>query len=93
MSADLEDRIRAVERLVRVFRLERIVYLLVTGLALVMLLTAAVVMLVRSQADVTTLTLLFGSSGLITFSIGRVLRMWDQALRIVSGRATPGVSE
>lgn len=82
--SDLEDRLRAVERLALLFRWERVTYLTVTGLALAMLLTAAVVLIVRTQADAATLTLLFGSSGLITFSIGRVLRMWDQALRLVS---------
>ncbi|MBI2839430.1 MAG: hypothetical protein HYX75_14035 [Acidobacteria bacterium] len=83
MNDAMTERVKAVERLVQLFRWERATYLVVSGLALAMLLAAAVTLVMRNQADPPTLALLFGSSGLITISISRVLRMWDQALRLV----------
>ena len=84
--SDLEARLQAVERLTRLFRLERMVHLVVTGLALLMLLTSAGVLIYRQQAGPAELTMLFGSSGLITYSAGRLLHMWNQALRIIAGQ-------
>jgi hypothetical protein len=37
-------------------------------------------LILNRQGEPATLTLMFGSSGLITYSTGRLLRMWDQAL-------------
>ena len=83
--AALDARLRAVERLVGLFKLERMFHLAVTGCSLVMLLVSAGVLLYRNNADPATLTMLFGSSGLITYATGRLLRMWDQALALLAG--------
>jgi len=85
-TSELEDRLRAVERLTALFRLERMVHLIVTSIALLMLLTSAAVLIFRKQAGPTELTLLFGSSGLITYSASRLLHMWNQALRLLAGQ-------
>ncbi len=82
-GSDLSERLQAVERLIQLFKLERMVHLLVTTISLGMLLTSAAVLIVRSGADLTVLTGLFGSSGLITYSAGRLLKMWDQALQVL----------
>src|SRR5215470_10139059 len=81
----LKERMAAVKQLAALFRAERIVHLVVTTVSLIMLLTSACIMIVRSQADPTALTLMFGSSGLITYSANRLLRMWDQALQLLTG--------
>ena len=83
-SDDLTARLQAVERLTKLFRPERIVHLLVTALALVLLVGNAAVLIVRREAGPAELTLLFGSSGLITYSANRLLFMWNQALRIIA---------
>ena len=88
----LDARLRAVERLVALFKLERMFHLTVTGCSLFMLLTSAGVLLYRNNADAATLTMLFGSSGLITYATGRLLRMWDQALAMLSGTTPEGGS-
>ena len=75
----------AVERLTKLFRLERMVHLAVTGLSLLMLLTSAAVLLYEKKAGPAELTGLFGSSGLITYSAGRLLVMWNQALKLLAG--------
>lgn len=87
MADDLQDRVHAVERLTRLFRAERLVYLFVTGLSLLLLLTAAALMVRDGKAGAAELSLMFGSSGLVTFTAGRLLNMWDQALRMVAPSA------
>ncbi len=75
----------AVERLTKLFQLERMVHLAVTSLSLVMLLTSAGVLLYKGKAGPAELTGLFGSSGLITYSAGRLLYMWNEALKLLAG--------
>jgi hypothetical protein len=79
-----------VERLTVLFRLERLVHLAVTSISLVMLLASAGLLLYRGQAGPAELTGLFGSSGLITYSAGRLLFMWNQALRLLAGESPGG---
>jgi hypothetical protein len=82
-ESSLDDRLKVVQSLVKLFQLERMVHLTTTILSLLMLLASAGFMIVRSRADPATLTLIFGSSGLITYSANRLLRMWDQAIKLI----------
>lgn len=75
------------ERLTNLFRLERMVHLAVTSLSLLMLLLSAAVLISKGKAGPAELTGLFGSSGLMTYSTGRLLFMWNQALRLLAGEA------
>jgi hypothetical protein len=86
--SDIQTKLVAIERLVELFKWERITYLIVTGLALAMLLIAVATLLLRHEADAAILVPLFGSSGLITYSLGRVLRMWDQAIHLISDKSS-----
>ena len=83
-----QDKVQAIEQLTRIFRAERIAYLCISVVSLIMLLTSAVVLIVRSEASAATLTLLFGSSGLIGLSIARLLRMWERSFELLL--PTPG---
>jgi hypothetical protein len=80
----------AVERLAGLFKFERMVHLGVTTISLAMLLTSAAVLLLKGSAGPTELVGLFGSSGLITYSAGRLLVMWNQALRLLAGESMGG---
>ena len=83
---DMQSRLDAVERLLKMFRVERLTYLGVNIVALVMLLGAACyLMLSKAGQDslYVTLPVLFGSSGLITYSMGRLLTMWNQAMALI----------
>lgn len=86
-TATLTERLQALEHLVRLFRLERIIHLAVMSISVLMLLSSAALLIYRSSADIAAilpaLTGLFGSSGLITYSAGRLLKMWDQALQVL----------
>ncbi|MFN7979226.1 MAG: hypothetical protein U0P30_13910 [Vicinamibacterales bacterium] len=84
-KSSITTRMDAVERLTTLFKLERQVHLVVTGLSLVMLLTSTGVLIWRGAAGPAELGAMFGSSGLITYSASRLLFMWNQALRLLAG--------
>ena len=72
MPDDLNARVRAIEKLTKLFRLERIVHLFVTSVALALLLANAAMVVIHRSAGPAELTLLFGSGGLITYSANRL---------------------
>ncbi len=80
-SDDIEKRMDVVERLTKLFKFERLVYLGVTVISLIMLLACGLSLIVKGQTSAAELTLLFGSSGLITYTAGRLLLMWNEALK------------
>lgn len=79
----LKARMDAVERLTKLFRMERLVHLAVTTISLALLLLVAGVLIYKGQASVAELAGLFSSSGLIAYSAGRLLYMWTLALRLL----------
>lgn len=89
----LKERIKAVERLTKLFRLERIVHLVVTCSSLAILLFVAVRLIYEDKAGSAELTMMFGSSGLITYSASRLLHMWNQALRVIAPELNEKVNE
>jgi hypothetical protein len=76
-----------IERLVNLFALERRVYLIATCASVAMLFTAILVLFVQKKAGPAELTLLFGSSGLITYSSNRLLHMFDCAFEVIRSLA------
>jgi hypothetical protein len=88
----LRDRVEAVERLAQLFKVERFVYLGVTAISFMLLLTIAVRIFIQGGAQIAEWGLLFGSSGLITITGSRVLQMWSQALRMVASEPIDGHS-
>jgi len=81
MADDLAQRLKAVERLTKLFRTERVVYLVTTIISLLMLVGSALSLMIRNQAGASELTMLVGSSGLIAYTAGRLLHMWNEALK------------
>src|SRR5437867_1024315 len=77
------DRLRTIRQLLDMFRMERIVYLVVTLVSVTALLTCAVMLLIKREAPYAAMFGLFGASGGITYSTGRLLRMWSDAIRIL----------
>ena len=88
MANDLSQRVRAVKELVALFRAERVTYLTVTILSLAMLLGSTTRLMLTGRLGLAEMTALFGSGGLITFSAGRLLSMFNRAARIVERSAT-----
>lgn len=81
MAESIDDRIEAVKKLTAIFKMERLVYLGITLVSLIMLLSSALSLMLKGSAGSAELTLLFGSSGLITYTAGRLLFMWNEALK------------
>ena len=83
--SELNAKLKAVERMVSLFKMERMTYLGVTLISLIMLLGAGIYMFIDGKVNqMAVLSLMFGSSGLITYSAGRLLKMWDQAIKMLS---------
>ena len=82
---DIEARTAAVERLLQIFKLERLVYLAATSVAFLIVIVAAVSMLRERGVDPTSLTLVFGSSGITGYSANRLLKMFNDALAMIAG--------
>lgn len=80
-----DETLEKVRQLLDIFRMERTVYVVVTLIALLVLLACAVFLIfVRSTSDSIAVGLgLFGSSGAITFTVSRLLTMYNQAFRVV----------
>ena len=87
-TTQLSARMEAVERMTALFKMERMVHLFVTTSSLLMLIGCAGYLILQSKDNLDNLTiilpLMFGSSGLIAYSANRLLRMWDQALRLLA---------
>lgn len=81
----LERRLATFERLLSRFRWERLTYIAISTGSFFMLLFAAGSLIVKGRAGLVELGSIFGSGGVITYSTGRLLRMWDQALKVVYG--------
>ena len=81
MTDDLKARVEAVRELTRIFMFERIVYLVATSLAAAMAIFSASSIALTRQATTAELTLLFGSSGMLTYSVNRLIFMWYEALK------------
>ena len=79
----LDERLNVVQKLTELFRVERQFYLFATVVSLVMLLGTGAVLIYNEQAGPAELTLMFGSTGLITYSAGRLLWMWNTAVAAV----------
>jgi len=81
-ESNLQSRVDAVKELVKLFRFERIFYISVTLISLVVLLGAAASLLTSGDEASTVEAIgLFGASGALTYTTGRLLRMWSDSMR------------
>lgn len=71
------------ERIIKIFKPERIAYLIITSISAVVLLVSAIFNLIAKGSDPAVLTLLFGSTGLMGFTSSRLLSMYNDALKIL----------
>ncbi|MBI4810927.1 MAG: hypothetical protein HY800_05715 [Ignavibacteriales bacterium] len=86
MKDTMNQRVEAIKTLLGAFKYERIVYMTITVISLLVLIGSAVYLIIQSEGTTETITVVvgwFGSSGAITYTAGRLLRMWSEALRIL----------
>lgn len=79
----VRERLDIVKDLIGVFRFERMVYLTITVISFVALIVSALVLLARPKTDILQISMLFGSSGAISYTCARLLKMWGDALRFL----------
>ena len=84
-DGDIEARTAAVEKLLQLFKLERRVYLAATTVAFLIGIGAAVVMFRAGGVSPGTLTMVFGSSGITSYSANRSLKMFNDSLVMIAG--------
>jgi hypothetical protein len=89
----LESQMQYVERLLRITRPERMVFLGISLTSAIVLIVYATVILIKHGGDVGTISGLFGASGVVTFSNAQALRVWRDALRLVLPEVTKGVRQ
>jgi hypothetical protein len=82
---ELSEKLDAFVKITKLFQLERMVYVIATCAALLMLLVNGFILIINGNAGAAELSLLFGSGGLITVSLNRILRMWNVAMGLITG--------
>lgn len=81
MPENIKEKLEVVKKLTELFKFERMVYLIITIISLIMLVISAISLMIAGKAGTIELSMLFGSSGLITYTAGRLLYMWNEALK------------
>lgn len=82
-EASLRDRVGAVKEITALFRLERIMYVCGMVVFVLILLGSVVTALFRGKIGYAELTPMIGSSGGLTFVLGRLIHMWDRAVDLL----------
>lgn len=84
--SDIDKRVLAIKELLQAFKLERILYVIISCVAVGVLLTVAIFILIKNPDNIEWFVSLFVPAGAITYSIGRILKMWSQALLFVNNQ-------
>jgi 1,4-dihydroxy-2-naphthoate octaprenyltransferase len=86
MDTKLDRTVAVIKELVGIFKVERTVYLIITLISVLVLIITAVSLILRSDSQENTIAVmgLFGSSGGIVYSSGRLLKMWSEAMQLVN---------
>lgn len=85
MNTKVDVTIQAIKDLVTLFKTERMVYLVITLISVIVLISTAVFLIISSTEYEQTMAVLglFGSTGGITYSTGRLLKMWSEAMQLI----------
>lgn len=82
-SDQLRERLDAAKEITQLFSMERYVYMACCAIAVLLLFLCAYRLLSTGSYDAVAIGSLFGSGGLITFSTGRLIFMWNKILEII----------
>ena len=82
-ESSLDDKIKAIRQLLELFRFERIVYLIITLISLIILIGCALYLLLQGTSQVPAVVGLFTSSGAVAYTCGRLLKMWGDAIQLL----------
>jgi uncharacterized membrane protein len=85
MNDKLDQTVKAIKELVSLFQTERTVYLIITLVSVLVLIGTALSLIIKSESQENTIAVmgLFGSTGGIVYSSGRLLKMWSEAMQLI----------
>ena len=89
----IDARLRAVERLVKIFAVERYIYLAISIASFIVLVAFAAYLFATSgpEGKNSLFALLFvAPSGALVYVSGAFLKMWTQALQVLGGKVGEG---
>ena len=79
----LDEKVKAIKELLDVFKFERMVYLGITILSLIVLFGCAIYLLSQDKNQLPAVIGLFTSSGGVAYTCGRLLKMWSDAIQLL----------
>lgn len=82
-ESSLDDKVKAIRQLLDLFKFERIVYLIITLISLIILIGCALYLLLQGSSQVPAVVGLFTSSGAVAYTCGRLLKMWGDAIQLL----------
>jgi hypothetical protein len=80
---ELDGKVKAIRQLLDMFKIERMVYLGITILCLLVLLGCAFYLLF-GKGEIAAVIGMFSASGGVTYTCGRLLKMWSDAMQLLS---------
>ncbi len=83
-SSPLEQRIEAIERITKLFRIERIIYIIVSCISFALLCVSFIMLLIVKDDKSEIITMMFGTGGVFTVSVGGLLHMWNRSIKIIA---------
>ena len=85
MDNNLNNAVSAIKELVKLFRTERLVYLIMTLISVIVLVSTAIYLIIKSDSNQEVIAVigLFSSTGGIVYSTGRLLKMWSEAMLLI----------
>lgn len=84
LKSALDTVLSALDRLMQMFKAERVIHLVVAIFAFLMLMVATIQLMTKKEGlDMTQMGLLFGSSGLVTLSGARVTFFFSKSFGLI----------
>ena len=78
-----DEKIKAIKQLLEMFKFERMIYLGITILSLIVLVGCAVYLLIAGTNQIPAVIGMFTSSGGVSYTCGRLLKMWGDAMQLL----------
>jgi hypothetical protein len=84
-ETELDGKVRAIGQLLQMFKMERMVYLIITMLCVTILITCAIILLVKDLKNNLPVVIgMLAAGGGVSITCGRLLKMWSDALQLLS---------
>jgi hypothetical protein len=80
----MSDDIDKIKELVKIFRPERIIFGTFTVLSFIILISCAIIMIVQDSENIASIIGLFGSTGVITYTSSKILKMWSDSIDFIN---------